>query len=83
MPALPQQSSCSAGSASVEFRDRPEHPPRRGPHPLRVEQVAGVLEGDAQRERVPLRARRFSESVSDTTSETSRTLAENAAARSA
>ena len=82
MPALPQQSSCSAGSATHELRDRAQHLARRAPHPLRVQQVARVLKGDGAAASglrgVPaLRPRVAS------TSETSRTFAEKAAARSA
>ena len=80
MPAEPQHSSHSRGSTSVT----PGMPRSRsrggGPDALGVGEVAGVVVGDGQLERVPGRLRRGWASSSSCTS---RTLAENAAARSA
>ena len=39
----------------LELRDRAQQRPRLGAHALRVAEVAGLLVGDAQRQRVPLR----------------------------
>ena len=54
MPALPQQSSCSAGSTSSTPGDRAQQRARLVAHPLGVAEVARLLEGNAVLERSQL-----------------------------
>ena len=54
MPAEPQQISQSAGSSSSSPRDAAQQRARLGADLLRMREVAGVVVGDAQRQRVAL-----------------------------
>ena len=65
MPAEPQQIACSAGSARVEAGDRVEQLARLDADPLRVGEMARVLEGDAQLERMPLGPRLLRQQLGD------------------
>ena len=79
MPAEPQQISQSARLEQLELRDPAQQRARLGAHALRVGEVAGVVVGDAQRERMARRLRLvLGEQLGDVADP-----AENAAARSA
>ena len=65
MPALPQQSSCSAGSTSSRPGIVASSRAGRVAHALRVQQVAGVLERDRQLERAAIGAGLVREQLRD------------------
>ena len=65
MPAEPQQIACSAGSSALEAGDRVEQLARLDADPLRVGEVARVLKGDAQLERMPLGPRLLRQQLGD------------------
>ena len=65
MPAEPQQIACSAGSARSRPGNRVEEVARLDADPLRVGQVARVLESDAQREWMPLGPRLLRQQLGD------------------
>ena len=79
MPALPQQISCFGEGQELDAGDGRQEIARRLADALRVRQMAGVVIGDAQRERMPP-ARCGPRPA--TISVTSRTRAEKTRARS-